>query len=77
MIGCDSRLPVKQRIRLYSSSLIRYSLRRSGVTTDFFAVEFHEIKSAEGRGVLILPAAFDADIVALDVVGQARPFRRR
>ena len=37
---------------------------------DLFAVELHEVEAAEGRGLLVLSAAFDSDIVALDVVGK-------
>ena len=72
MIGWDSRLPVKQRMRLYSSSLIKNSLKSQRSDDDLFTIEFHEIEAAKSRGILVLTTAFDSDIVAFDIVGQSR-----
>ena len=35
-------------------------------------MKLHEVDAAEGRGVLVLPAAGEADIDAFDLVGQPR-----
>ena len=37
-------------------------------------MELHEIEAAKSGGILVLPAAFDSHIVALNVVGQFEPF---
>ena len=39
---------------------------------DLLTIEFHKIEAAEGRRILVLTTAFDSDIVAFDIEGQAR-----
>ena len=69
--------PVKQSSRLYSSSLSTSRVIRSGLTMTSVGAELDEVEAAERRRVLVLEAALDAEVLALDRVGELGRSRSR
>ena len=72
MMWSEARvLPVKQSSRLYSSSLIVSGSILSGLTIDVVGAELDEVEAAEDGRVLVLGAALEAEVLALDGEGEA------